>query len=124
MRISRRPAPPAQDPPELPQAVPTRPSTTESKAYVRPTDDLTTLDSRIDYAGIVKKYKDGIKNRKTAIRAFCIQCTNGQVQEVRLCPAVGCALHPFRLGDDPHNLKYQKSRGLVDVDTESDGEEE
>lgn len=90
------------------------PSDTETKAYVRPAEDLPTLDSRVDYAGIVQKYKDSITNRKTAIRAFCIQCTNGQVQEVRLCPATSCALHPFRLGDDPFNLKFRKSRGLIE----------
>jgi hypothetical protein len=91
----------------------------ESKAYVKPVDDLVHIDSRVDYAGIVQKYKDGITNRKTAIRAFCIQCTNGQVKEVLLCPSTNCALHAFRQGDDPFNLKFRKTRGLV----EDQGEE-
>lgn len=37
-----------------------------------------------------------------AIRAKCLDCCCGQANEVRLCPAEQCALHPFRLGKNPY----------------------
>ncbi len=36
-----------------------------------------------------------------AIRAKCLDCCCGQVNEVRLCPCAECALYPYRLGKDP-----------------------
>jgi hypothetical protein len=49
-----------------------------------------------------------VKNPMTAIRARCIQCTNGQVSEVKLCATKTCALWPFRQGDNPHNKKTRE----------------
>lgn len=37
-----------------------------------------------------------------AIREKCLDCCGGSPQEVRLCPAQGCALHPFRMGKNPN----------------------
>lgn len=39
-----------------------------------------------------------------AIRAKCLDCCCGQVNEVKLCPAERCPLHQFRLGKNP-NIK-------------------
>lgn len=39
-----------------------------------------------------------------AIRAKCLDCCCGQVNEVKLCTAERCPLHPFRLGKNP-NIK-------------------
>ena len=36
-----------------------------------------------------------------AIREKCMECSNWQFKEVRLCPAVDCALWPFRFGRSP-----------------------
>ena len=36
-----------------------------------------------------------------SIRAYCVQCCNGQMYEVRECPATGCPLHPYRFGHRP-----------------------
>ncbi len=36
-----------------------------------------------------------------AIRANCVDCSGGQVAEVRKCVAVSCALWPFRMGVNP-----------------------
>lgn len=36
-----------------------------------------------------------------AIRAKCLECCNGQRNEVRLCPITDCALYPFRFGHKP-----------------------
>lgn len=47
------------------------------------------------------KYKASIKNRTTAIRAFCMNCQGADIVGVRECPSVTCPLHPFRMGKDP-----------------------
>jgi len=36
-----------------------------------------------------------------AIRAKCIDCSGGQLSEVRLCPVTTCALWPYRMGKRP-----------------------
>ena len=35
---------------------------------------------------------------KQAIRNKCLQCCNGQANEVKLCPVTDCELYPFRMG--------------------------
>lgn len=47
-----------------------------------------------------------------AIRAKCLDCAGGQPSEVRHCPIARCALHPFRMGSNPH----RKRRELSDDD--------
>lgn len=39
-----------------------------------------------------------------AIRAHCLDCMCGQVNEVKLCPSKDCSLYPYRLGKNP-NIK-------------------
>lgn len=36
-----------------------------------------------------------------AIRKKCLECCNGQVKEVRLCPIKSCALYEYRSGHRP-----------------------
>lgn len=36
-----------------------------------------------------------------AIRAKCLDCSCGQIAEVRLCPSVNCPLYPYRMGHRP-----------------------
>lgn len=36
-----------------------------------------------------------------AIRQKCIECSNGQYKEVRLCPIKECALYEYRNGHRP-----------------------
>lgn len=36
-----------------------------------------------------------------AIREKCLECCNGQVKEVRLCPIKRCALYEYRHGHRP-----------------------
>lgn len=36
-----------------------------------------------------------------AIRRHCLWCANDQAQEVNLCPAERCPLHPYRFGKMP-----------------------
>ena len=39
-----------------------------------------------------------------AIRAKCLDCSAGSVQEVRLCPVEGCVLYPYRMGHRPKKI--------------------
>jgi hypothetical protein len=43
-----------------------------------------------------------------AIRRKCLDCSGGQIVEVKLCEAVTCSLWPFRAGRHP----YTKTRVL------------
>ena len=36
-----------------------------------------------------------------AIRQKCLECSNGQFKEVRLCPIKTCALYGYRMGHRP-----------------------
>ena len=36
-----------------------------------------------------------------AIRAKCLECSNGQYSEVRACPATDCPLYAYRFGHRP-----------------------
>ena len=36
-----------------------------------------------------------------AIRKKCLDCTCGQVLEIRECPVINCALYPYRMGRRP-----------------------
>lgn len=60
-----------------------------------------------DTARIVARYMARVKNPLTAIRARCVQCSNGQPHEVAHCPCTSCALHPFRMGTNPMNKKVR-----------------
>lgn len=36
-----------------------------------------------------------------AIRQKCLECSCGQIKEVRLCPIETCALYKYRMGHRP-----------------------
>ncbi len=36
-----------------------------------------------------------------AIRAKCLDCSNGQTKEVKMCPIKDCPLYPYRMGRKP-----------------------
>jgi hypothetical protein len=48
-----------------------------------------------------------------AIRAKCVDCSCGQLKEVRLCPVTRCALWPYRFGRRP--VKLDDSPAMVKV---------
>ena len=62
-----------------------------------------------------------IKNRSTAIRAFCIGCMCGDTALVRSCTSLTCPMHPFRLGNDPFR-GYEPPPPTIDVVLEDDDE--
>lgn len=51
-----------------------------------------------------------ITNPVKAIRAFCMECSNGSSTEVKCCPRNVCPLYPFRFGKNP----YRKPRELTE----------
>lgn len=64
-----------------------------------PIDDLVTVlrtpqnDENVDYV-----YRNRIKGRLSAIRAFCVFCQGGSPKAARLCAQVTCPLWSFRTG--------------------------
>lgn len=48
-----------------------------------------------------------ITNPVKAIRAKCLDCCCGQVNEVKLCPFPDCSLHQFRFGKNPYRQKRE-----------------
>lgn len=42
-----------------------------------------------------------------AIRAHCLDCMCGQVNEVKLCPCTDCPLYPYRMGHNPNIQKRE-----------------
>ena len=42
-----------------------------------------------------------------AIRAKCIDCVCGQVNEVKECISTDCSLHAFRMGTNPYRAKRE-----------------
>jgi hypothetical protein len=63
-----------------------------------------------------------------AVRRKCIDCSGGEMAEVRHCTVLRCELWPFRLGTDPNPSKtgFAKNpaptRGIFDGKQISDGE--
>jgi len=49
-----------------------------------------------------------------AIRAYCLDCSNNQPKEVRLCPNTTCPLYPFRMGKNPNCKKADDTLPLKD----------
>lgn len=53
---------------------------------------------------------------KQSIKNYCRWCSGDQTKEVSLCPVSTCALHPFRNGGKPQNLKRLKAISLRCLD--------
>ncbi|MCD7905498.1 MAG: hypothetical protein LUG24_08030 [Clostridiales bacterium] len=52
--------------------------------------------------------KKTITNPVKIIGLKCLDCSCGQVNEVKLCPAEDCPLHPFRFGRNPYRKKSSR----------------
>lgn len=58
-----------------------------------------------------------IKSPLKAIRAKCLDCTCGQVNEVKECPITDCPLYVFRSGRNPYhklNLTEEQRKKLAE----------
>lgn len=49
-----------------------------------------------------------IRTPLKAIRAKCLDCTNGQFVEVKECAIEKCPLHEYRMGHRPPKEKEEK----------------
>ena len=127
-RIARQPKPPDEGAASTPQAATPRrmaraaprapdkpPALAPAKvipiavvATERTEEEEAAARDASDSARITQRYMDRVKNPMTAIRARCVQCCNVQPSEVKLCTTLGCALHPFRMGGNPHNKKTRR----------------
>lgn len=56
-----------------------------------------------------------IKSPGKAIRAKCLECSNGNPNEVRYCPCTDCPLYVFRFGKNP----YRTPRQMTDEQREA-----
>ena len=45
-----------------------------------------------------------------AIRKKCIDCCNGQYEEIRNCTVINCALYPYRMGRRPDTASIDTLR--------------
>lgn len=45
-----------------------------------------------------------------SIRAKCVECSGGQLHEVRLCPIKECPLYPYRMGHRPKDEQVTEER--------------
>lgn len=50
-----------------------------------------------------------------AIRAKCVDCCHGSSNEVKLCPAGDCPLHPFRYGKNPYRQKREMTAEQIEA---------
>lgn len=74
--------------------------------------------SRVNYDGIIARYKERANTPKKAIRAMCIECMGGLIAEVDRCSSKGCALYPFRKGKNPYH-KLAKHNRVEDDDSDN-----
>lgn len=76
------------------------------------------------HLALIKKYAEAATNRRKAIRAKCIECSNGSPKEVLECTVKKCALYPFRMGKDPFRAARAAERGgvipIMDITEEED----
>ena len=56
-------------------------------------------------ARVIARFKAGATNRRSAIRAFCVECMGGAIQEVGRCQSTDCSLYPFRMGENPFDAR-------------------
>lgn len=66
------------------------------------------------------KYQARIKNRATAIRAYCVQCQGGYPAGVRDCVSMTCPFHPFRMGTDPLRGFELPKAAIIVIEDEDD----
>ena len=49
-----------------------------------------------------------------AIRKKCLDCTCGQIVEIRECPIIECALYPYRMGRRPDKVTIDTLEGYYE----------
>lgn len=108
----RIPAEEIEEPASKPPARRSRPATTAAPVVVEPANEQQEEQepgeagsSRTDYDGICEKYRASATNRRNAIRAMCVICMGGMIQEVAKCTSTQCPLFQFRMGKNPNDAR-------------------
>lgn len=70
----------------------------------------SSSSTRVDYDAVILRYKERANTPKKAIRAMCIECMGGLIAEVDRCSSTGCALYPFRKGENPFHKLSKHNR--------------
>jgi hypothetical protein len=92
---------------------------------VLPIAAIAAVAETTNYLVVIERYRKKIKNPKTAIRAKCVECSGGSLKEVQECRVTDCALHPFRMGENPFHLKtIQRLQREGGEGTDNDNDEE
>lgn len=74
-------------------------------------EEARTKSNRTDPDAIILKYREKAVNRKSAIRAHCVECMGGYIGEIAHCTSESsCALWPFRMGENPFDQRTIKAR--------------
>lgn len=66
---------------------------------------ILLVDGKPDKPATLEDYPTALK----AIRAKCLDCSGGNVTEVRLCPIKRCPLYLYRSGKTPEAKKRKMS---------------
>ena len=53
------------------------------------------------------------KNPVKAIREYCLECSCGSSNEVKLCTIERCPLYAFRFGENPYRAKREPSAAQI-----------
>lgn len=104
------------------RVIPIRPVETpvERDARIRALRKQITGSAEIPLGNdVLDRYRGRIRNRATAIRAFCMYCMGGYRKYVADCQSVDCALHGFRMGGDPHRKARAEARALAEQNGEA-----
>jgi hypothetical protein len=65
--------------------------------------------------GPMKSIKNNLyETPVNAIRKKCIDCCNGQYEEIRNCTIINCALYPYRMGHRPDTATIDTIKDYYD----------
>lgn len=106
--VEETPAPQEVVKPIDKQAAKAPPAKPERAQAARQRDPSSS--SRVDYDGVILRYKERANTPKKAIRAMCIECMGGLIAEVDRCTSKTCALYPFRKGENPFHKLSKHNR--------------
>ena len=62
------------------------------------------------------KGKQDATDREKAIRRYCLECCNDQLNEVRLCPCFDCSLYPYRHFRVDRSVEIKSETGKVHIE--------
>ena len=73
----------------------------------------------VKFRGLYRRAMTG-KSRKAAIRAHCLMCVGWVAEEVVLCTAKTCPLHPYRLVSEAHKARQNRETATISLEVDSE----